>query len=80
MMSELFIFRANEGWKQPNELHAYFREHVRQGGKHITANLDQFIELEELYYSVRTTKQFEDGVPYHEEEGLLYKFLSLIHI
>lgn len=74
MISELFIWRENEAWTQPNELHAYFREHVRQGGKHITANLDQFIEKEELFHSVRTTKGFESGIPYHEDEGLLYKF------
>lgn len=74
LMSELFLWRPTEPWKQPNDLHGYFREHIRQGGSHITANLDQFIEINSLRHSVRTTKMFDDRIPLRDGEGLLYKF------
>jgi len=74
LMSELFLWRPQNLWKQPNQLHSYFREHIHQGGSHITANLDQFIELDALFHFVRTTKIFDDDTPLRDEEGILYKF------
>lgn len=74
LLSELFIWRATETWKQPNELHTYFREHIRSGGCHITANIDQFIELDELHYQTFTTKGIDDGEHPENENGFLYKF------
>jgi len=74
LMSEMFLWRRENHWKQPNELHAFFREHIRQGGCHITANLDQFIETDMLYHAIRTTYMFDDGIPLRNGEGILYKF------
>jgi hypothetical protein len=74
LMSELCLWRPQDRWKEPNQLHRYFREHIRQGGSHITANLDQFIELDDLGHLVRTTRMFDDGTPLRDEEGILYKF------
>lgn len=55
-------------------MHRFFREHVRRGGAHITANLDQFIERDELSHLVRTTKTLEDGAKIDPNDGVLYKF------
>jgi hypothetical protein len=74
LVSELFIWRREEAWKQPNELHAHFREHIRNGGIHITANLDQFIEGDELVHSVVTTTSIEEELANLDEQGVLYKF------
>ena len=74
LVSELFIWRPNEPWKQSNDLHRFFGEHVRRGGTHITANLDQFIERDDLSHLVRTTKTIEDGARIDPNDGVLYKF------
>jgi hypothetical protein len=76
LVSELLIWRSSQPWKQPNELHRYFREHIQNGGKHITANLDQFIELDEIPYFVITTKAIDADPAVDLSSGILrlYKF------
>lgn len=79
LLSEIFIYRPHDAWKQPNDFHAYFRRHVELGGRHFTANLDQFIELDSMPYHVLTTAMLEStDVPLNVEnvigEPKIYKF------
>jgi hypothetical protein len=60
LLSDIFIYRPHEAWKQPNDFHNYFCTHIRLGGKHFTANLDQFIELNLMPYQVLTTHTLEN--------------------
>jgi hypothetical protein len=59
---------------QSNDLHAYFRSHLRAGGTHLTANIDQFLELDELSHLVRTTRGFDAGDLIDQFNPTLYKF------
>lgn len=79
LLSETFIYRRGVAWAKPNDMHAYFRKHVEEGGRHFTANLDQFIELDTMPYSVLTTQRLEStDVPVPAENvvsvPMLYKF------
>lgn len=74
LVAELFTYRQEDTWKRPNDLHAYFRAHLRSGGTHITANIDQYIELNEVEHFVRTTRGFEDGQQIDPINPTLYKF------
>jgi hypothetical protein len=72
LVSQLFIF--DDRWMQSNDLHAYFRSHLRAGGTHLTANIDQFLELDELSHLVRTTRGFDAGDLIDQFNPTLYKF------
>ncbi len=79
LLSEIFIYSPEVAWMQPNDFHAYFRRHIERGGRHFTANLDQFIELDSMPYDVLTTCMLEStDVPLNVEnvigEPKLYKF------
>lgn len=79
LLSEIFIYRPDFTWARPNDFHAYFRKHIELGGRHFTANLDQFIELDSMPYSVLTTRMLEStDVPLNVanmvNEPQLYKF------
>jgi len=80
LLSEIFIYRPGVAWMQPNDFHAYFRRHIELGGRHFTANLDQFIELNSMpYNNVLTTGMLEStDVPLNVanvvNEPKLYKF------
>lgn len=74
LLSDIFIYRDNDHFKQENDYHKFFRDHIQKGGKHFTVNLDQFIELDD---SVRidffTSSQINDNSSNHNGNGFLYK-------
>lgn len=74
LLTEIFIYREEETWKQQNDYHEYFRQHIRQNGKHLTVNLDQFIELD---YRDRiepfTANKIDENFSVANEEGFLLK-------
>jgi|GEM_PF-2774631 hypothetical protein len=79
ILSELFSFN---NFNTRNDYHCYFRNHLINGGYHITANIDQLIESSspELtkYFSVITSNQIEElefsNGKFNETPRILYKF------
>jgi hypothetical protein len=79
ILSELFSFN---NFSTRNDYHFYFRNHIINGGRHITANIDQLIETNfpesGKYFDVITTNTIEELYYSIEKkdysQGLLYKF------
>ena len=78
LLSELFIYRSGVAWMQPNDFHRYFRRHIELGGRHFTANLDQFIELDSMHHVLTTCRLESTDVPINVNsmisEPIHYKF------
>ena len=70
IFSNVFEVRADEDPKaitahllnhKPNEYHKYFNWHIKNGGKHFTVNIDQFIEsLGSLQFNIRTKEYIDE--------------------
>ena len=73
LLTEIFIYRNNENWKEENDYHKYFRHHIQKGGKHITVNLDQFIELRDQGRIKPLFAHNEIDVENYENNGFLFK-------
>ncbi|MCH8491092.1 MAG: hypothetical protein LAT81_14345 [Oceanicaulis sp.] len=87
LISSLFEFSS--GKMNSNNYHEYFRLHLKNGGIHITANIDQFIEEKRLTinpdFQITTTQKeisHNSITRYNSEyEGcLLYKFHGDVNI
>ena len=75
VLSELFIFRNIENKKLENDYHKFFRNHIQNGGKHLTVNLDQFIELDgSARIEHFTSNEFlNNPMKFNSEDGYLFK-------
>jgi hypothetical protein len=79
ILSELFSFN---NFSTRNDYHFYFRNHLINGGFHITANIDQLIETNFLetsrYFDTITTQIIEEEnfsiIDDNYSRGVLYKF------
>lgn len=74
LLSDIFIYRDTDYFKQENDYHKFFRDHIQKGGKHFTVNLDQFIELDDSgRIDFFTSSQIENNSSNHNGNGFLYK-------